>query len=409
MAEPVAPNDNTELGSAEELTSAILGGAFLDRASDIHFDPYGEGQMRVRLRIDGNLQDRWLLPTYKIEPFVNRMKVLANLDIANHAVPQDGRFDIVVPLPKHHGEHGTETTAPGEKQEALSARISVFLTVGGEAVVLRLLNRSELLISLDNSEIDPDTLARCRALYAKSYGMILVTGPSGSGKTTLMYSILQELNSHEKNIITLEDPVEYRFDGMRQVQVIPEQGLTFASILRQDPDVIMIGEIRDPETAEYAVRASLVGRLVFSSIHANSGIGTIARLLDMNIERSLIAYAINGVISKRLIRKICDHCRTNYAPEEALLKYFELDPSSMQFVKGAGCDTCKGTGYLGRMAVIEILEFDTNLRSLIMEKAPITALQEYCENSDRMKTLKRAARDKILAGVTTAEEAARFV
>jgi type IV pilus assembly protein PilB len=409
--EPIVPAGHDEMASAEELANTVLGSAFRDRASDIHFDPYGDDKVRVRFRVDGILQDRWLLPTYKIEPFINRLKVLANLDISNHAIPQDGRFDIIVSVPKRADGSGGDQKAGPKQEQALSARISVFMTVSGEAIVLRVLNRSELLISLENSEFDADTLARCRALFAKNYGMVLVTGPSGSGKTTLLYSILQEINSHEKNIITLEDPVEYRFDGMRQVQIVPEQGLTFAvgmkSILRQDPDVIMIGEIRDPETAEYAVRASLVGRLVFSTVHANSSIGTIARLLDMNIERSLIAYGINGVISKRLIRKICDSCRTAYTPESSLMKYFGFEQG--EFTKGAGCNACNNTGYLGRTSIIEVMEFDEGMRSLILEKAPITALQSYGEGSDKMKTLRQSARERILAGITTAEEAARFV
>ncbi len=410
--EPVAAQGHDEMASADDLANTILGNAYRDRASDIHFDPYGEDKVRVRFRVDGILQDRWLLPTYKIEPFINRLKVLANLDISNHAIPQDGRFDIIVSVPKRADDDpGGEPKAGPKHEQALSARISVFMTVAGEAIVLRVLNRSELLISLENSELDSDTLSRCRSLFAKNYGMVLVTGPSGSGKTTLLYSILQELNSHEKNIITLEDPVEYRFEGMRQVQVVPEQGLTFAvgmrSILRQDPDIIMIGEIRDPETAEYAVRASLVGRLVFSTVHANSSIGTIARLLDMNIERSLLAYGINGVISKRLIRKICDSCPTTYTPEPSLVKYFGFEQA--EFKKGAGCDVCNNTGYKGRTSIIEVMEFDEGLRSLILEKAPVTALQGYCETSGNMKTLRQSAKEKILAGITTAEEAARFV
>ncbi|HTY39970.1 MAG TPA: GspE/PulE family protein [Candidatus Paceibacterota bacterium] len=392
-----------EIGSTEELANTVLGQAIRERASDIHIDPVENG-MRIRYRIDGYLQERWTLPNYKLDLFINRLKVISNLDITNKVIPQDGSFELTVKLPK--------TDKDPEEERLVAARISFFHTVKGEAAVLRLLNRSEMVIPLEETGMDPETLVKCRELFGKSYGMVLVTGPSGSGKTTTLYSALQEIRSKDKNIITLEDPVEYHFDGIRQVQILPEQGLTFAvgmkSILRQDPDVIMIGEIRDPETAEYAIRAALVGRLVFSTVHANTAIGTIARLIDMNIERSLIAYAMNGVIAKRLVRKICPSCTAPYEPDPNILKYFNLDPAGRQFVHGAGCDACNGTGYFNRVSLFEVLEFDGHLRALIMEKAPINELEEFAERSG-LKTLKQDAIEKVLAGVTTIEEAARAV
>jgi type IV pilus assembly protein PilB len=391
-----------EIATSDELADAIIGQAVRDGASDIHIDPMGENY-RVRARVDGILHEKLSVPVFKMDPFLNRLKVLAGLDLSTHPVPQDGRFEVEVNLPDETG---------AAKPTPVATRISIFLTVEGEAIVLRLLNRQDMLVRLEDSDMDEETLSRCRDLFMKNYGMILVTGPSGSGKTTLLYSILQELNHAEKNIVTLEDPVEFKFPGMRQVQIIPDQGLTYASgmrsILRQDPDVVMIGEIRDPETAEYAVRAALVGRLVFSTVHANTGVGTIARLLDMNIERSLIAYALNGVLSKRLVRRVCDACKAPYEPDLHLLRYFNVEPGSMPFMKGTGCDACGGTGYKGRVALFEVLKFDDGIRSLIIEHASISQLQEYIQKSD-MITLKVDALKKVTTGVTTLEETVRAV
>jgi type IV pilus assembly protein PilB len=398
-----AEADGRDIGTAEDLASAIFGQAIREQASDIHIDPVQDGG-RVRFRIDGALHERLTLPVYKLGPFINRLKVLANLDISTRVEPQDSSFELEVLLPK--------TAKEPEEKKLVAARMSVFMTVNGEAVVLRLLNRSEMLISLDESDMVPEMLTRARRLIHKSYGMVLVTGPTGSGKTTTLYAALKEVMGTDKNIITLEDPVEYRFDGMRQVQMIPDQGLTFAtgmkSILRQDPDIIMIGEIRDPETAEYAIRASLVGRLVFSTVHANTGVGTIARLIDMNIERSLIAYAINGVISKRLVKRICGNCAESYSPDQNALRYFGLDAAPQELKRGKGCATCNNTGHKGRVGIFEVLEFDAGIRSLIMEKAPLTALEEYVEKSG-MTTLKQDALNKALAGLITIEDAARTV
>jgi type II secretory ATPase GspE/PulE/Tfp pilus assembly ATPase PilB-like protein len=296
----------------------------------------------------------------------------------------------------------------------INVRVSVFPTVYGDAVVFRLLNRSDILIPLAELGMDPDVLAAVRTLVSHNYGMILTTGPSGSGKTTTLYAILQELKNKEKNIITLEDPVEFYFGDLRQTQIRAEQGLTYAigmrSILRQDPDVLMIGEIRDHETAEHAMRASLVGRIVGSTVHSNTTIGTIARLVDMNIERGLIAYAITGIIAQRLVRKVCAECAVAYTPDSAILQRLGIDNKAGvgTYKKGAGCKTCNSTGYSGRTGIYTVLIMDDELRSLIVERAPMRTLQEYVEKS-HMGTLRRRAADKVLAGEITAEEAVRVV
>jgi len=414
----------------EVFFNAIFERAASEGASDIHIEPLSN-HLRIRFRIDGKLQEKWERPIEEHERIINKIKVLSNLEIAGKPLPQDGHFELI--------EAKTQITeAVEEKKSALSllfskkeftptakksvsepspfnpqnqthiinVRASIFPTIYGEAAVLRLLNRSEMFISLKNFEMDDQTRSLVKKLISKNYGILLVTGPSGSGKTSMLYSIIEELKTKEKNIITLEDPVEYELNEIRQCQIKPDQGLTFAmgmkSILRQDPDIIMIGEIRDPETAEYAMRASLMGRSVFSTLHSNSSVGIIARLIDMNIERGLIAYALNGSISKRLVRKLCPYCKTAYTPAPQYLEYFKLAKNDHQFFKGTGCKKCNNTGYKGRIGLFEVMEIDDNMRSMIVEKSPMAALQEYTEKN--MKTLKQDSFEKIMAGETTFEE-----
>jgi type II secretory ATPase GspE/PulE/Tfp pilus assembly ATPase PilB-like protein len=435
----------------EELVNAIFEEAVADHASDIHLEPLTD-RMRVRFRIDGTLYEKGTRDLYELEPVLTSIKVLASLDITTRPVPQDGHFELwveqharteeekprekkqedklfrsrlsdkltsLIAPEEDENEEEKETKSASKSRSATSSgkrpidvRVSIFPTVNGESAVMRLLNREEMLLSIDALGMDPKTLKKVKQLVVRSYGMVLVTGPAGSGKTTLLYSILRELTSIAKNIVTLEDPVEFNFGDIRQIQMRPEQGFTFAigmrSILRQDPDVVMIGEIRDPDTAEHAVRAALTGRIVFSTVHSNTTVGTIARLIDMNVERSLIAYAINGVMSKRLVKTTCHSCRTAYKPEPEYLKTFGLDGSQHQFTKGKGCDACGGTGYQGRTGIFEVLEFDNTLRSMIIDKAPMNILQEYAEKAG-MKTLKQDAIEKVLEGQTTLEEVARTV
>ena len=371
----------------------IFEGAIRDRASDIHIEPLSN-VAQIRFRIDGILREKGTASLEDYEQLLNRMKVLSSLDIMSHPAPQDGHFEW------HYGDR------------MLDVRVSIFPTVAGEAVALRLLNRAEKLLEIKGLEMDAKTAMTFRKLISRIYGMVLVTGPSGSGKTTTLYAILKELQSKERNIMTLEDPVELRLEGIRQSQIMPDKGFTFAvgmkAILRQDPDAIMIGEIRDPETAEYAMRASLAGRIVFSTVHANSSVGTVARLLDMRIERGLIAYAINGIIAKRLVRRSCNACREAYTPEAQYLLYFGLSPTDYNFTRGKGCNICGGTGYIGRLGIFEVFEFNDNVRHLITDGATIASLQEYMEKSG-VKTLKQDALEKVLAGLTTLEEVVRAV
>ncbi len=422
---------NQEITSSEILNE-ILEGAIKDGASDIHIEPLSD-RLRVRFRVDGRLREKFERPFYEAEPIINRIKVLANLELVSKPTPQDGHFELIeaaVPqkseskpiLAKNISEIFSKTreTAEGEKigqfkkaLKVVNLRVSIFPSIHGEAAVLRLLDQESMIMSLEEFELHPDDRARLRALISKSFGMLLVTGPSGSGKTSMLYSILRAIKSNEKNIITLEDPVEYALEDIRQSQINPEQGFSFAagmkSILRQDPDVVMIGEIRDPETAEYAIRASLMGRAVFSTVHSNSSVGILARLFDMGIERSLVAYALNGSVSKRLVRRVCTFCKTPYTPDAATLEYFGLDPKKeYNFVKGAGCDLCGKTGYKGRVGIFEIVEMDEGLRSLIMEKVPMGVLQAHVEKSG-MRNLKQDVVEKALAGFTTLEEAIGMV
>jgi len=371
----------------------IFENALTSKASDLHIEPMSDS-VRIRFRLDGILREQESLPISEYESIINRIKVLSGLDIMSHPVPQDGHFELPY------------------KDRQLDVRVSIFPTVTGEAIALRILNRADTLLPIKGLEMDAQTANVFRKLISRIYGMVLVTGPSGSGKTTTLYAILRELQSKERNIITLEDPVELRLEGIRQSQIRADKGYTFAvgmrSILRQDPDAIMIGEIRDPETAEYAMRASLAGRIVFSTVHANSSVGTIARLLDMNIERSLIAYAVNGIISKRLVRRICKDCLENYTPEAQYLEYFGIEADAYNFTRGKGCNICGNTGYIGRLGIFEVLEFDDNIRHLIIDKASTAVIQEYVEKSG-VKTLKQDALEKVLAGLTTLEEVARAV
>jgi len=293
----------------------------------------------------------------------------------------------------------------------LDVRVSIYPSINGEILVARILDRSSAIMSLADLGMSPDTLVQVKNIISHDSGMVLITGPAGSGKTTTLYALIQELKSLEKNIMTIEDPVEFHLEWLRQSELRPERGFNFVqamrSILRQDPDVIMIGEIRDQDTAEQAISISLIGRIVGSTIHSNSTIGTVARFVDMNIERSMIAYAINGIISRRLVRRNCESCEAEYEPDDKLLTHFGLTRGGQKFFKGRGCEKCRNTGYSGRIGIIEVLEFDSEFRSLIVDKAPMSELEAYVGRSG-MKTLKIDGVNKVLAGLTTLEEISKI-
>ncbi len=372
--------------------NTILDNAVRAGASDVHIEP-GEEQMRVRLRIDGMLQESLVTGMGPHPAVVNRIKVMANLNVAERRVPQDGRATYTV--------DGRE----------VDLRISVLPTTHGEKAVIRILDKASLALNkaeLGLSDRDREVFDR---LLAKPYGIILVTGPTGSGKTTTLYAMLQELNDVTKNIITIEDPVEYNIRGITQTQVNTKAGYTFAnglrSILRQDPDIIMVGEIRDVETAEIAVRAALTGHLVLSTLHTNDAPGAVTRLLDMGVEPFLLSSSLLGVIAQRLVRRICPACRETYEAGEREKRYLGLPAGSrLELSRGKGCPLCGGTGYRGRTGIFEIFEVERPHKLLIDRRAPEDELRDLARQHG-MVTLWENCRGKVLAGVTTVEEMAR--
>ncbi len=384
--------------SGTDIVYSIIQEAIERNTSDIHIEPRATDG-RVQFRIDGVLHEMDTLRLDQLSAAVNSLRVLANLPSVNDVTPEDGHFFY---------NYSDQT----HENVTVDIRLSIFPVVNGSSVVLRILDRSEVLLSMKDLGMNEDDLLKLTRLSLRSYGMLLVTGPVGSGKTTTLYSILLEFSRQKdhKNIITLEDPVEYHFDNIRQSQVQPERGFTFVegmkSILRQDPDAIMIGEIRDQDTAGYAIEAALAGRAVFSTIHANSTIGTIARLVDMNIERGLIAYAINGAISQRLVKKICEFCKTDFTPPAEYIKMLGIEGENIAYKMGAGCDECDHTGYKGRTGIFEILEFNDELRTLIVEKASIESMTEVAKKSG-FRSIREDAIERIRQGITTPEEAIR--
>lgn len=388
-------NDNLSVSS---FIIRVIQEADQRNASDIHIERM-ENSGRLRFRIDGILQNMYDFPIQDHEFIVNSLLVMCNLESGRIIVPEEGHF-----------EH--EFIGANGDNRAFDVRASFFPTIKGTNIVLRILNKAEMFLSVEDLGMTENIINKLKKMSMRSYGMFLTTGPVGAGKTTTLYSILNNLSSDdERKIITLEDPVEFHFEGMQQCQIRPEVGFTFSvgmkSILRQDPDVVMIGEIRDPETAEYAIKAALAGRAVFSSIHSNSTVGIIARLEDMGIDRGLIAYAINGVMSQRLVRKICPHCKVDDVPRPEFIKIMEADPN-IEYKKGQGCGNCNGTGYIGRIGIFEVLEFDDELRALIIEKASIGNLIKQARSTG-LKMLREDALDKVAKGITTLDEVIKAV
>ena len=361
-------------------------------ASDIHIEPF-ESRLRIRFRIDGLLRDMDAPPLRLHAAILSRVKIMARLNIAERRLPQDGRIKAVIA--------GKE----------IDLRVATTPTLHGEGVVLRILDRDALTLDFQALGFDGDTLDAFRLLLARPNGIVLVTGPTGSGKTTTLYTALEELNAAERKIITVEDPVEYQIDGVNQIQARPAIGLTFASalrsILRQDPDVIMIGEIRDLETARIAVQAALTGHLVLATLHTNTAAAAVSRLLDMGVEDYLLASTLNGVLAQRLVRCLCPECRTAQPVLPELLAHLgEQAPENARSFQADGCDACNGRGVRGRSALVELLTMDDRTRSLVLARADATRLQAEAVSAG-MKTMRAHGIDKALAGDCTLQEVMR--
>ncbi|MDQ7786486.1 MAG: type II secretion system ATPase GspE [Thermodesulfovibrionales bacterium] len=402
-----APKDLLELTEEApiiRLLNALLLQAVKERASDIHIEPY-EKELDVRLRIDGVLHRVLTPPKIIQDALISRIKIMSNLDIAEKRLPQDGRIRLLL----------------GGRD--IDIRVSVIPTSHGERAVLRLLDRKQGLLGLWEVGFNRDDEKKMEDHLRRPDGIILVTGPTGSGKTTTLYAALNRIHTEEKNIITVEDPIEYQLKGVGQVQVNPKIRLTFASglrsILRQDPDVIMIGEIRDLETAEIAMQASLTGHLVLSTLHTNDAPSALVRLIDMGIEPFLVASSLALVLAQRLVRTICPQCKIAYEPSEVEKSYFMQmhapptphSPSrgeggTLLLFKGKGCDKCKGKGYIGRLGIFELLEISNEIRPMITERMDSQRIKNQAV-SQGMKTLRQDGLEKVIQGITTLEEVLR--
>lgn len=381
-----------------KVVSLILNEALKRRASDIHVEPR-EKSLKVRYRIDGSLQDALTLPKKNQNAVIARLKIMSKLDITETRAPQDGRFKI------------------NFEDHEIDFRVSVLPITYGGKVVLRALDKSGLSIGLEKLGFLPGPLNTFKTALARPYGMILVTGPTGSGKSTTLYSIINQLNTPERNIVTLEDPVEYELPGITQIQARPEIGLTFASglksVLRQSPDIVMVGEIRDSETADIAIKASLTGQLIFSTLHTNDACGAITRLIDMGVEPFLVASSLVLSSAQRLMRKICPNCREEIEVPKNVLERVGLKPDEIakrgvkKFYQGKGCSKCSSTGYYGRIAILEALLIDDKVRDMIMKKASTDDIKSYAVGVLKMMTLRDNAMENFITGITTLEEVLR--
>jgi type IV pilus assembly protein PilB len=381
----------SESNPVKKLLNLVLLQAIKDKASDIHFEPF-EDEFKMRYRIDGVLYEMIPPPKHIAVALSSRIKVMANLDIAERRLPQDGRIPLTV------------------QGNQVDLRVSILPTMFGESVVLRVLDRSQLDLKLERLGMSDEDMEMVRQLIQKPNGILIVTGPTGSGKTTTLYSALKELNTIDSKLITTEDPVEYDIDGIIQVQMKPDIGLTFArclrSILRQDPDIIMVGEIRDLETAEIAAQASLTGHLVFTTLHTNDAPSVIARLLDLGLEPFLITATIEGIVAQRLVRKICVNCKEAYEPTEEQLMELDLRPDAVKdkkFYYGRGCDQCNSTGYRGRLGIFEIMTFTDEIREIVMNHGSTNILRNAARKNG-MKMLREKGLNAIYNGLTTIEE-----
>jgi type IV pilus assembly protein PilB len=383
-----------ESNPVRKLINLVLLQAIKDKASDIHFEPF-EDEFKMRYRIDGILYEMMPPPAHIAPAIASRVKVMANLDIAERRMPQDGRIELNV------------------NNQPIDLRVSVLPTMFGESVVMRVLDRSNVQLDLDKLGMRDDDLNLTRQLIHKPNGIVVVTGPTGSGKTTTLYSALRELNDISTKLITAEDPVEYDIDGIIQCQIKPDIDLTFArilrSMLRQDPDTILVGEIRDKETAEIAVQASLTGHLVFSTLHTNDAPSAIARLLDLGLEPFLVTATLEGIVAQRLVRKICLNCKAEYTPAEEQVMELDLrleDVAGKKFWYGKGCEQCNNTGYRGRFGLYEIMLLDDEMRDMIVKHASTQVLRAEAKKRG-MRTLRQAGLMAIYDGISTIEEVVR--
>jgi len=386
--------DAADSSPVRKLINLVLLQAIKDKASDIHFEPF-EDEFKMRYRIDGVLYEMMPPPAHIAAAISSRIKVMANLDIAERRMPQDGRIELSV------------------NNQPIDLRVSVLPTMFGESTVMRVLDRSNVSLDLDKLGMREDDLNTLRQLIHKPNGIVIVTGPTGSGKTTTLYSALRELNDISAKLITAEDPVEYDIDGIIQCQIKPDIELTFGkilrSMLRQDPDTILVGEIRDKETAEISVQASLTGHLVFSTLHTNDAPSAIARLLDLGLEPFLVTATLEGIVAQRLARKICNNCKEEYQPTEEQLMELELRPEDVvgkTFYYGRGCETCNNTGYKGRLGLYEIMLLDDDMRDQIIKHASTQVLRMEARKRG-MRTLRHSGLLAIYDGITTIEEVVR--
>jgi type II secretory ATPase GspE/PulE/Tfp pilus assembly ATPase PilB-like protein len=377
------------------LVNVIISTALRERASDIHLVPF-EGTLQLRYRVDGFLQEKPPPPKQLHAALVSRIKIMADMNIAERFMPQDGHIQI------HH------------RGVRVDIRVGTMPTIYGESMVLRLLEKNSKLLTLTELGMDPQREAALWRLVQKPHGLFLTTGPTGSGKTTTLYSVLSGIYTPEKKILTIEDPVEYELPGVAQIPVRPSRGFTFAtglrSILRQDPDVVMVGEIRDSETAEIAIRAALTGHQVFSTLHTNDAAGAVTRLLDMGVEAFLISSSLEGVLAQRLVRRVCSVCRTECAiPSSLRERLASLGEASLPelLFRGAGCDECRGSGYRGRIGIFELLALNGEIRELVLQRRSSAEIKSAARRS--MMTMFEDALVKAAQGATTVEEVVRVV
>jgi len=392
-------NSADQSGQEEEapvirIVNLVLKEALRQRASDIHIEPLEQG-MRVRFRIDGILQDILTIPKESKNAVGVRIKLMSNLDITNTQTPQDGRFKMKI------------------GSQEVDFRVSLLPTTFGQKIVMRVLDKNNLSVGLSKLGFSQHAREIMEQSVFKPYGMILVTGPTGSGKSTTLYSLISKLNTPDKNIITIEEPVEYLVDGLTQIEVKGDIGLTFATglraILRQSPDIVMVGEIRDVETADIAIKASLTGQLVLSTLHTNSAAGAVTRLIDMGLEPFLVASSLVLVCAQRLCRRICDSCKK---PSEVDPEMFEKIKHRVKpgviFYEGKGCERCRGTGYKGRVGVTEVLQIDDTIRDMLLKRKSSIDIARYAQKNQGMKLLFDDVVDKMIAGETTLAEVFRI-